>query len=137
MAHMLDFRERTKLRRALYAKPTIIILGLLTALVGRGAYAMYQKSQEAIANRDKAEADLLVLETRKKELDLDIARLSSVRGQEGEVRDRFMVAKEGEKVIIVADPAETKNTAHTVVVSEEEPTTFMDKVKSAVGVSGQ
>ncbi len=132
---MLDFRERTKFRRAIYAKPTIILLGLLTALVARGAFGMYQKSDEAITKRDKAVEELRVLEVRQKELDEDISRLSSPRGQEEEIRDRFMVAKEGEKVMIVATPE--KKTMHTVTVDEEEqPTSFVDKMKSAIGVSG-
>jgi uncharacterized protein YkuJ len=119
----------------MYAKPTIIILGLLTVLVARGAFGMYQKSDEAIAKRDKALGELQILEVRQKELDEDISRLSSLRGQEEEIRDRFMVAREGEKVIIVASPE--KKTTHTVTVSEEEqPVSFVDKMKSAVGVSG-
>jgi hypothetical protein len=119
----------------MYAKPTILLLGLLTVLVARGAFGMYQKSGEAIVKRDKAMGELHVLEARQRELDEDISRLSSVRGQEEEIRDRFMVAKEGEKVMIVTPP--DKKTTHTVTVSEEEqPTSFIDKMKSAVGVSG-
>lgn len=135
MPRMLDFRERTKFRRAMYAKPTIIVLGFLTILVARGAYGMHQKSNEAIEKRDKAIGELHALESRQRELNEDIGRLSSPRGQEEEIRDRFMVAKEGEKVMIVAN-TEAK-VAHTVTVSEDEqPTSFIDRMKAAAGVSG-
>lgn len=134
MAQMLDFRERFRLRKAIYAKPTIILLAFLVLFTARGAWGMYEKSIEATANRNKAVQDLHVLENRKQELDQDISRLSSDRGIEEEIRDRFMVAKEGEKVMIVVAP-QTKGT-HTIVVPEER-TSFMDRVLGAVGLSYQ
>ena len=134
---MLDFRERSKMRRIVYAKPTILVLALITIFTARGAFGMYQKSKEAIAKRDKATAELQVLQTREAELNEDIARLGSERGQEEEIRDRFMVAKEGENVIIVADPEGTKTT-HTVTINEDESDRpFFDRMKSAVGYTGE
>jgi cell division protein FtsB len=129
---MLDFRERSKMRRIVYAKPTILVLALLTLITARSAFGMYQKSKEAIAKRDKATAELQALKSRQEELDQDIARLGSERGQEEEIRDRFMVAKEGENVIIVADPEGTK-TRHTVTVNEDEnDSSFFNKMRNAV-----
>lgn len=134
MLQMLDFRERSRFRRVLYSKPTILVLFVVTILVARGAFGMYQKSEEAIAKRDKAAGELDVLRVREAELRDDIAQLSTERGQEEVIRDRFMVAKEGEKVIIVTDPEAKK--VHTVTVTEgESPQTFVEKIKSAVGVS--
>ncbi len=135
MSQMLDFRERSKMRRIVYAKPTILVLALLTIITARSAFGMYQKSKEATSKRDKATTELQVLKTRQAELDQDIARLGSERGQEEEIRDRFMVAKEGENVIIVADPEGTKTT-HTVTVNEDEDDgSFFNKMKAAVGLS--
>jgi cell division protein FtsB len=129
---MLDFRERSKMRRIVYAKPTILVLALLTLITARSAFGMYQKSKEAIAKRDKATAELQALKSRQEELDQDIARLGSERGQEEEILDRFMVAKEGENVIIVADPEGTKTT-HTVTVNEDEnDSSFFNKMRNAV-----
>ena len=130
MARMLDFRERTQLRKTMYAKPTILILGLLTLLVARGAWGMYEKSVEAKAKRDKALGELQTLEGYATQLNRDISALSTARGQEGQIRDRFMVAKEGERVIVVTDPE--KKEAHTITVSEEPPS-MMDQWKAAIG----
>ncbi|HEY9585306.1 MAG TPA: septum formation initiator family protein [Candidatus Paceibacterota bacterium] len=128
---MLDVRERTRLRRVLYAKPTIILFAFLVALMLHGVWGIYQKSQEAVAKRDKAVAELAGLATREKELREDIARLSTGDGLEAEIRDRFMVAKEGEKVMIIADPDATK--VHTVTVDENSPS-LLETMMSAVGL---
>ncbi len=135
MVPMLDFRERSQLRRAIYAKPTILALAVLMVITLRGAWGMYQKDQEATIRRDKATAELVLLQIREKQLNDDIARLSTERGQEEEIRNRFMVAKEGEKVIIVTTPE--RETEHTVTVTDTPKPSFMDKLKAASGMSSQ
>lgn len=131
MSRMLDFRERSKLRRILYAKPTIIAGAILVAMVLHAVWGMYQKSQEALAKRNKATVELTSLTAREKQLHQDIARLSSGEGVEAEIRDRFMVAKEGEKVMIIADPIAAE--AHTVTVADA-PSSFFGKILGAVGL---
>ncbi len=131
MLEKLDFREKTKLRRMLYAKPTIVLLGVFALLVARSAWGMYQKSTEALAKRDKAQEELRMVQERKKVLEADISRFSTPRGQEGEIRDRYMVAKDGEKVIIIADP-ETP-LVHTVTISDTKTPTLMERVKNITG----
>ena len=101
MLRALDFKERTRIRRALYAKPTILTILALTFISLSGAWNMYQKSRVAKANDEKATAELVALQVREAGLRSDIDRLSTTRGQEEEIRDRFMVAKDGEKVIII------------------------------------
>ena len=134
MLRALDFRERTKLRRALYAKPTILVIVVIAFVSLHGAWNMYQKSIEAKANDDKANAALGVLEVREAGLRSDIDRLSTPRGQEEEIRNRFMVAKDGEKVIIITPPKD--DTVHTVTVPEDDKKSFLDSLKAAVGLSG-
>lgn len=91
---------------------------------------MYTKSTEAKAKRDKATTELQELQKYEAQLNQDISTLSTERGQEGEIRDRYMVAREGEKVIVVTDP--DKKEVHTVTVSEE-PQTRMEQLKAAIG----
>lgn len=134
MGRILDWRERTRLRRVIYAKPTIIILALLVALLTRGAWGVYQKSKEAVAKNEKAQDELAGLLAREEELKEDIARLSSAEGIEEEIRERFMVAKEGEKVMIITDL--DKDSVHTVTV-DDGPPTFMEKMMGAVGLGGE
>lgn len=135
MMRILDFRERFKLRKLLYAKPTIIIMAMFLVLISHSAWRMHEKSLDAISKRDKAIEELRALEARKAELENDVARLSSDRGIEEEIRDRFMVAKEGEKVMIVVEPK--ADDAHTVTVSLEQNSSFLNKIMSAVGLLGE
>lgn len=135
MPRILDFRERFRLRKILYAKPTIIIMAIFAVLIFHSAWRMHEKSLDAISKRDKALDELHALETRKAELESDVARLSSDRGIEEEIRDRFMVAKEGEKVMIVVAPK--SEDAHTVTVPLEQNSSFLNKIMSAVGLSGE
>ncbi len=135
MLRALDLKERTRIRRFVYAKPTILAVFVLSIVTLNGAWGMYQKSQEAITNKDKAVLEANVLMAHEKELRADISKLSSERGQEEEIRNRFMVAKDGEKVIIVSEPED--NIAHTVTVEDTNKTsTLIDKFKNAVGLSG-
>ena len=135
MPRMLDFRERNRLRKAIYAKPTILIVALGFFFVAHSAWGMYQKSRDAGDKRDAALERLTELEARERELSSDIARLSTNRGVEEEIRDRFMVAKDGEKVIIVSDPEEEK--VHTVTVGDEGDGSIVDRMMNAVGFSGE
>lgn len=132
MQRMLDIRQKAKLRRMMYAKPTILFLAIMVTLVTRGAWGMYQKSKEAEDKRAKAEERLAELKEKERTLSKDIVDLSTDRGIEEEIRDRFMVAKEGENVMIIADPEEKK--VHTVTVSDESPS-LMQKMMSATGLS--
>ena len=129
---MLDLKSRNRLRKIIYGKPTIIVVVVFFIFVANGAWGMYRKSTEATEKRNGAEARLAELQKREKELSDDILRLSTDRGIEGEIRDRYMVAKEGESVMIVTDPDAQK--IHTVTVTGENPT-VMQKMISAVGIS--
>ncbi len=129
---MLDLKERNRLRRVIYGKPMIIVIAVLFLFIARGAWGMYQKSIEATEKRNITEERLGELKQREAELSLDILNLSTDRGIEGEIRDRFMVAKEGENVMIVTDPDAQK--IHTVTVSDNSPT-IMQRMISAVGIS--
>ncbi len=134
MSRMLDIRQRSMFRRALYAKPTIIMIALLTAFVTHGAWGMFQKSTEAALRADDANARLGELRSRSDELTTDIKLLSSERGVEEEIRDRFMVAKEGENVMIVTDPEEKK--VHSITVVDEKPSS-LQRMLGAIGISGE
>lgn len=111
---MLDYTEKRKVRNVLYSKPAIVVIAFLTLLAARGAWGMYGTFKEADMKRDKAEAELAALLKREEELRRDIERLSSVRGIEAEIRERYMVAKEGEKVMMIVGEEEVRENASPV-----------------------
>ena len=132
---MMDFRERQRLRRVFYGKTMVLVLIFVLALIVRGSWGMYEKSVEAGQKRDKALGELKVLTTREEELSNDISHLSTERGIEEAIRTKFMVAKEGERVIIVNDSTDNAE-VHRVFVPAPKPST-LDRLLGAVGIEGE
>lgn len=104
---MLEFSQRRRLRRMLYSKPVAIALLLLVGFLSYTTYGMYQTSHEAYLRKQTAAAKLADLEERQDFLTGEIARLKTDRGVEAEVRQKFDVAKEGEKVIVIVEEKAT------------------------------
>lgn len=106
---MIPFQERKKLRKILYAKATLGVLFVLSVIVARGAWQVYQKAAIARAERVEAESSLGELVSRTKGLEESIDRLKSERGVEEEIRQKFTVARSGEEVVIVVDETSKKS----------------------------
>lgn len=129
---MLDFREYSRMRRVLYSKPSIIVLFIGVIWMASASYNIHKKSIEAKEKMARAETELAAVQARLTAIDADIDRLSTPHGVEKEIRDRFMVAKEGERIIIVTDGEE--KVSHEVVVSDtSDDTSLLGKFKSFVG----
>ncbi len=126
---------RSRVRRMIYSKPSAVLLFALLVLFVRGAWEMYEKSVEAREKRDQATSELTTLEEREAALRTEIGRLSNDRGVEEELRQRFMVAKDGENVIIVRSP-DTQEGTQTIVVPLDDRS-LKEKLMSAVGLGGQ
>lgn len=116
---MIPFQERKKLRKILYAKATLGALFVLSVIVARGAWHVYQKAAIARAERVEAERSLGELISRTKGLGESIDRLKSERGVEEEIRQKFTVARPGEEVVIVVDETSKKgkNSASDYTIS--------------------
>ena len=106
---MFDFHEKRKLRRILYSKAALIVLGVLVVWFSYQVFIVYEKDKQARERRAESVALLQELEGRKNQLRSEVERLSTDRGIEEEIRDRFEVAREGEQVIVIVDaPEESK-----------------------------
>lgn len=90
--------------RLMWRRVLAIVLLLILAVAMRGVWGVYKKSQESRELKIEAEATLSDLQTREKELRADIANLKSDRGVEAELRERYDLAKEGERVVVIVDP---------------------------------
>jgi cell division protein FtsB len=65
---------------------------------------MYQKFTEASTAHQAAQEELAELEKKQAQIEASVANLSSERGIEAEIRNRFGVAREGEgEIKIVRD----------------------------------
>jgi len=77
----------------------------VAALASRAAWDMYGKFAEAAAARATAEAQLGDLQERHQKIEAGVQALSSERGLEAEVRERYGVARPGEGQITIVRQA--------------------------------
>lgn len=82
----------------------IIILALLAAVSARAAWNMYEKFTQASVGRQSAQHEFDELKEKKERVSAAVEALSSQRGVEAEIRQRFGVALPGEgEIKIVRD----------------------------------
>jgi cell division protein FtsB len=129
-----DYRARARFRRFLFSKTVAVLLAGLFILFAQAAWGMHQKSVEANNRMVEAQEELAALQRRGAELRADIERLSNERGIEEEIRTRFMMAKDGEEVLVIRGEHRGKN-GESVFVPDERG--YVERLLGAVGLSGQ
>lgn len=100
---MLDYEEKRLIKRIIYSKVTIFIVAVLLFLVSRGTWKAYGDAKMTKENSDLAVQELNELKGRESVIENQIAELSTLEGREKEIRSKFQVAKEGEKMIMIVD----------------------------------
>ena len=98
--------------------PVLIVLLIALVVLVNGTWGLYQKHEEALQKKREAYIELSKLIEQRKGLEEKIAFLQTDRGQEEQIRGKFMVVKEGENVIMVVDP---KQSTTTLVAPKDEP----------------
>lgn len=122
---MLDFYEKRKFKKLLYSKPTLIILGVIVVWLSFVVWNMYKKERDTRLKRIEQNEILNRLKDREGSLHEEIERLSTERGIEEEIRSKFEVGKDGEKIIVIVDNPEEKNTTQN-----EEKKSFWQRIFS-------
>lgn len=100
---MLEFYEKRKLKRRLYSWPIIALLALPVGYSVFVAWHAYLRERVAHANMLAAVAELERLKEREVTLGKEIDRLSSNRGVEQELRDKYEIGKPGERMIVLVN----------------------------------
>ena len=98
---MLDFQDRRRWRRWLYSRPTIALLALTLVWLGHSVWRVYWRSRAVAAERQRTAAELAALKERQRVLTIEIAKLKTDEGIETEIRKKFPVVRDGERVIVV------------------------------------
>ncbi len=115
---MPEFRKR-RTRAELILRLTGLAAGALALLFfaawsTSGAWHMYEKLRDATDQSDAASSELALLQKQDVQVKGDIANLSSARGVEAALRERYGVVKPGEGVIeIVEAPLSASSSAGT------------------------
>lgn len=120
---MFDFQEKRQMRRLLYSKVTIAILFIIAFFLLMSAFERFKVERETAAKLELRKEDLKKLELRAEALRYQVDHMKNERGIEEELRSRFDVAREGEKVIILlADPKQKKTSTTSTASSTESKT---------------
>ncbi len=105
-------RSRTKkIKRLLTSLPAMVILAVLVVVVGVAAWDMYQTSRETNETVTRLENKKQELADRKRAASSAAAELSTRRGIEEEIREKFSVAKPDEKVVVLVDNRNSQATS--------------------------
>lgn len=112
---MLEFYEKRKLKRVVYSKPVLLLVGGIVVLLFFPTLNAYSKMQNTYENKNAVAQELLQLQEREEALQGEINRLSTEQGVEAEIRKKFEVGRDGEELIVIV--GEEKSQPQT----EEEP----------------
>ncbi len=88
-------------KNILYTIPVLLVFFVLLFFIGKAAWNTYGKMTQSSERRQQAEAELAELESRYDALSEKVEYLETEKGIEEEIRTKFNVAKEGEKVFVI------------------------------------
>lgn len=89
----------------------VLCLLVLTALLAHAAWGMYEKMIIASQGQEEAEHQLALLREQEQGASTTLDEISSARGQEAQIRERYALAKPGEGEIDIIHQAPTSTTA--------------------------
>ena len=104
--HMVFVRHKRDPVRLMWRRLFILIFFALLVVMARGVWGVYEKERESRALRQTAERELQDLRVREAELRSDISSLSTERGMEQVLRERFDLGKGEEGVVVIVDAPE-------------------------------
>ena len=103
---MLDFYEQRRVKQLLYSKLSLLVLAGVAIFLGFQVFGVWEKERITQERRAESAASLAELTEREEVLTTEIERLSTPRGVEEEIRQKFDVVHEGEEVIVLVDAPE-------------------------------
>lgn len=105
----MDFHKKKKVNRLIYSKTAIILLVGILAIIVHGTWGVVRKELVSRSDLVAARKALDSAKEKNKELEQSVAFLSTERGKEEVLRDKFGVSKAGEEVIVVLESDEPQN----------------------------
>jgi len=103
-----------KKQRVLFSLPFLILAMGLVILVSISAFKMYQTSRDTQETVERLEEERDEMSIRQEQLLNTAADLSTQRGIEQEIREKFSVVKEGERVIVLVDDPDRNSTSTAI-----------------------
>lgn len=117
----------TNRKKSWFYSPVIaVILIVFVIIAGLSVVRAFAKEREAAKLRNQYQSQWNALNQRETELTTQIQNLSTDRGIEAEIRERYRVSKPGEALVVVVNNGENTPTAKKL--------TFWEQVRMFVGI---
>jgi len=100
---MKNFQKSNRWKYIIQSKPFLIFLGIVILVFFYSMFSFANKMEETKKNRQIIEDKIAELEKSKETFSSDIGKLKTERGQEGIIREKYGVAKEGENMILIVE----------------------------------
>ncbi len=118
-----EYEQKRKMRRILSSPLILALLAIVLLFLINGAWNIWQKDRESSAALQSAEERLARLKDRQAGFQSAIANLQTESGVEAEIRDKFDLAKAGEREVVIVD-GDSASTTQTAPPSES----FLQKI---------
>ncbi len=113
-----QLEQKRRIKKMVYSKISIVLLLAICFFLAKGLVGVHDKARESMDRRNLSAGRLNQLNSREEQLKKEIQRLESRVGLEEELRNRYSLSKEGEKMIVIVDKSD-KKTSKTVEEEEE------------------
>ncbi|MDO8590900.1 MAG: septum formation initiator family protein [bacterium] len=100
---MREFEHKRKVRGILSSPLVLLPLAIIFFFLIRGTWNIYLKDRASVAELISSQERLAKLQDRQATLMAATKKLSTESGIESEIRDRFQMAKEGEREVVIVD----------------------------------
>jgi cell division protein FtsB len=120
---MKDFTRKRKILKRLYSKVVLIFLLLVLMFSIHNTWKIWQKSKQSKKAFDVVRTEYQKLEEKEENIQNRIDILDTQTGLEEEIRSKFYVAREGEKMIIIVNEESDEDK-----VLEEKEEKIKDKI---------
>lgn len=102
------------------------VLLIFFCITAFSVFKMFKKYTHAKTIRDDFQLELSETQKHQADLQKNIDALSTDRGKEAEIRDRYRVVKDGEQMILIVDNQEKPSV--TKAISPPQPINFWQKI---------
>lgn len=113
-----------------YTRFWIVVLLVICILLGISVVKIYLKYAHAKSIRNDYQEELTQIKQHETDLQKNIDALSTERGKEEEIRDRYRVVKQGEQMILIVN--DDKNEIVKEKIENQEEQGFFDNIWSKI-----
>lgn len=107
----------------------IALLLVPIVFLSMSVFERYQAERDTREKRAERALELEEVAARAAALEAQVEEAESARGIEAEIRSRYDVAKEGERVIVIVDEEDEGGGGEVVPIARPEKETFFQKLK--------